>query len=394
MTKPIPMSSPDISQADVDAVMEVLRTPYLSRGPRIEEFETRICAYLGARHACAVSCGTSGLHLCVIAAGVRDGDFVITTPFSFVASANSILYEHGVPIFVDVDPFTGNIDAARVVEAVDDLTAGGAAAARWMPRKRSSRASSGELRAVLPVHTFGQPADMDPIVEAARRSHVVVIEDACEAIGATYRGRNAGTLGDAAVFAFYPNKQMTTGEGGMIVTGRQEWNELFRSLRNQGRDPGDDWLSHSRLGFNYRLDELSAALGVAQLLRLEELLERRARVAAWYTERLRAVTGIGCPVAVGSTTRRSWFVYVIRLTGVIDRRSVMAALASHGVESRPYFSPIHLQPFYRSTFGYLPGDFPIAERLGATSLALPFSGVMTEDDVDRVCHALEKSVKE
>ena len=401
------MSAPDITPAEVEAVLAVLRTPSLSLGPRLAAFEQALAARTGARHAVGVSSGTAGLHLCVIAAGVGEGDLVITTPFSFVASANCVLYERGIPVLVDVDPATGNIDPALVAEAAHDLARGGPAGRRWLPpalritqhatgtashRSRITHHAS-RLKSLLPVHAFGQPADMEPIVETAREHGLFVVEDACEAIGAEYKGRPAGTLGDAGVFAFYPNKQMTAGEGGAIVTGHDEWEGLLRSLRNQGRDVFDAWLCHARLGYNYRLDEMSAALGLTQLSRLEELLARRERVAGWYNVRLRGVEGVELPHIAPTTTRMSWFVYVIRLTAGIDRRAVMQALEAEGIPSRPYFTPIHLQPFYVERFGYRRGDYPVAEDLGERSLALPFSGVMSEAQVDRVCARLARVVE-
>jgi perosamine synthetase len=279
------MSSPDVTDAEREAVMRALHTPVLSIGPYVQQFEQRLSAFVGARYGVAVNSGTSGLHLSVIAAGVTECDLVVTTPFSFIASANCILYERGIPIFVDVDPLTGNIDPEQVYAAISDLARGGMAARRWLPPAlRNGR--YGRVKAILAVHAFGQPADMTPIVALARRRSLVVIEDACEALGSEYRGHPAGTLGDLAVFAFYPNKQITTGEGGMIVTNNEEWAVVLRSLRNQGRDVFDAWLNHTRLGFNYRLDELSAALGCVQMQRIHELLAKRARVAAWYNERL------------------------------------------------------------------------------------------------------------
>jgi dTDP-4-amino-4,6-dideoxygalactose transaminase len=384
------MSSPDLTLGEATAVREVLTTAHLSIGPRIDQFEGDFRFYIGARHACAVSSGTAGLHLAVIAAGVGDGSLIITTPFSFVASANCALYERAVPIFVDVDPATGNIDPALVTAAVRDLSgASGNSRERWLPRTVRPRSiTTQELKAVLPVHAFGQPADTDPIIEIAREHSLFVIEDACEAIGSEYKGRRAGTLGDVGVFAFYPNKQMTTGEGGMLVTDRLDWDVLFRSLRNQGRDVFDAWLTHRRLGYNYRLDELSAALGLAQLSRIDELLARRQQVAEWYSDRLADIEGVEIPVLSPKTTRMSWFVYVVRLDAGADRRAVMEALAERGIPSRPYFTPIHLQPFYGERFGYQRGDFPVAESLGERSLALPFSGVMTEGQVSEVCEHL------
>lgn len=391
----IPMSSPDLTDAERQAVTQVLHSPVLSIGPQLEAFERAFAAYTGASYAVGVNSGTSGLHLCVIAAGVKEDDLVITTPFSFIASANCILYERAIPVFVDVDPATGNIDPDHVAEAVESINTRRKIGDRWLPptfRSRPRRKSDGHLRAILPVHAFGQPADMDPIIAVARWYHLAVIEDACEAVGATYKGRRAGTLGDAAVFAFYPNKQMTTGEGGMIVTDHRRWYTLFRSLRNQGRDVFDSWLNHTRLGYNYRLDELSAALGLIQLQRIEELLAKREQVAGWYNERLAEVELVERPSIASTTTRMSWFVYVVRIKPPADRNSVMRRLAEAGVPSRPYFTPIHLQPFYRQTFGYQRGDFPIAEYLGDVCLALPFSGVMTEDQVDYVCRQLQVAV--
>ncbi|MEM2002427.1 MAG: DegT/DnrJ/EryC1/StrS family aminotransferase, partial [Candidatus Methanomethylicaceae archaeon] len=347
------MSSPDITDNEIEAVTQVLRSSYLSIGPCIVEFEERFAAYIGARCAVGVSSGTAGLHLCVIVAGVGEGDLVITTPFSFIASANVILYERGIPVFVDVDEATGNIRPDLMAEAVKDLAGGRPSARRWLPPVlQDAHQVVGKLKAILPVHVFGQPADMDPILEIARSYGLGVIEDACEAIGAEYKGRKVGTMGDAAVFAFYPNKQMTTGEGGIIVTDREDWAALFRSLRNQGRDVHDAWLSHSRLGYNYRMDEMSAALGLAQLGRIEELLSKRERVAQWYNERLRDVEGVQIPYIAPTTTRMSWFVYVIRLAPEINRDRVMAELEKRGIPSRPYFPCIHLQPFYRERFGY------------------------------------------
>jgi perosamine synthetase len=384
------MSGPDLTSAEIDAVRQVLSGNFLSIGPQIDCFERELERWIGAGHAAGVNSGTSGLHLAVLASGVQDGDWVITSPFSFVASANVVLYERAVPIFVDVDPATGNVDPALVAECARDLSGDPARAQRWLPPSLNLPTSdlrhpTSRLKALLPVHAFGQPADMDPILAVAREHGLAVIEDACEAIGAEYKGRKVGTLGDAGVFAFYPNKQMTTGEGGMIVTDRADWDALFRSLRNQGRDVFNAWLSHTRLGYNYRLDEMSAALGLAQLRRLDELLARRARVAGWYTQRLSGQELLETPFIAPTTTRMSWFVYVVRVKPPASRAGLMQALTAEGIPSRPYFTPIHLQPFYVQKFGYQRGDFPVTEYLGDVSLALPFSSVMTEDQVDFVC---------
>jgi dTDP-4-amino-4,6-dideoxygalactose transaminase len=250
------------------------------------------------------------------------------------------------------------------------------------------------VKAVLPVHVFGQAADMDAILSIAERHGLAVVEDACEAIGGAYKRPTLGTLGDAGTFAFYPNKQMTTGEGGMIVTNDTRWSDLCRSLRNQGRDVFDEWLAHTRLGYNYRLDEMSAALGLAQVARLDEILAKRARVAGWYETRLADLEGVTTPRMSASTTTASWFVYVVRVRDLATRAHVMRELVTRGIPSRPYFPPIHLQPFYRADFGFRPGAFPISETAGDTCLALPFYGTMTERAVDTVCGALREIVAE
>lgn len=380
----IPMSSPDLTAADRQAVMDVLNTPVLSLGPKVLAFEQAFAAYTGAKHAIAVNSGTAGLHLCVRAAGVGAGDLVLTTPFSFVASTNALLFENAVPVFVDVDPKTGNIDTEQAADAVNNIQ-------KYLPRKLDARPSA--WKALLPVDVFGQPAPMDKINAIARQQGLKVIEDSCEALGASWQGRAAGRWGDYGVFAFYPNKQMTTGEGGMIVTDDDEAAAFMRALRNQGRAPGDTWLSHTYLGYNYRLDEMSAALGITQLQRLEEMLQKREQVAAWYAQRLAPLSGLELPTVLPQTTRMSWFVYVIRLSPHINRASFAARLEERGVPVRPYFLPIHLQPYMVERFGYRPGDYPVTEDLGARGLALPFSGVMTEAQVEYVCQALAETLE-
>ncbi len=362
----IPLSRPDIGPDEERLVLEVLRSGQLSLGPMAPEFERRVAEYVGARHAVAVSSGTAGLHLCVRVLGLGPGDEVITTPFSFVASSNCLLFEGARPVFVDIDPATWNIDPGRIEAAVTPRT-----------------------RAILPVHVFGQACDMDAILDIARRRGLAVLEDACEALGGTWRGRHAGTFGRAGVFAFYPNKQITTGEGGMIVTDDDDLARACRSMRNQGRGESGGWLDHERLGYNYRLDELSAALGVAQMQRVDEILAARARVAARYHELLAGVPGVRTmtwPPEVGM----SWFVYVVLLDRGIDRDRVMAALQGAGIQCRAYFSPIHLQPFYRERFGHQPGDFPVCEDVARRTLALPFHTRMTEDEVGAVVDRLRE----
>jgi len=389
----VPMSSPHISDNDIKAVTEVLETSYLSIGPKNKAFEEAIATYAGTSFGVSVNSGTSGLHLAVISTGVGDGDLVITTPFSFIASANCILFERATPVFVDIDPHTYNINPALVKMAVEDLVSGGKAADRWLPEKLKGQLNGGKLKAILPVDAFGQPADYDPLRETAEKYDLSIIEDSCEALGAEYKGKKAGTLGDVGAFAFYPNKQMTTGEGGILVTDREDWANLYRSLRNQGRDVFDAWLNHTRLGYNYRLDEMSAALGLSQIERLDNLLEMRAQVADWYNQRLHDLEGIQIPQVAPTTTRMSWFVYVIRVVGSIGRNHLLEKLNEVGIPSRPYFTPIHIQPFYMDKFGYRRGDYPETESAGDQCLALPFSSVMTEEQVDLVSATLRKIVQ-
>lgn len=377
------MSSPDLNEADRQAVIEVINTPILSLGPKVVEFERAFCNYTGAKQAIAVNSGTAGLHLCVRAAGIGPGDLVITTPFSFVASTNALLFEQAIPVFVDVDPKTGNLDAEQVADAAKNIH-------KYLPR--ASHIAPGTLKALLPVDVFGQPAAMDKIQAVAQEHGLKVIEDSCEALGAAYKGQKAGTFGDFGIFAFYPNKQVTTGEGGVIITDDEKAADFMRALRNQGRAPGDTWLSHTYMGYNYRLDEMSSALGIAQMKRLGEMLAKREAVAGWYAERLSEIPGIEIPVIAPETTRMSWFVYVIRLAKGIDRTALAKRLEARGVPIRPYFLPIHLQPYMVERFGYREGDFPVTEDLGQRGVAVPFSGVMTETQVDYVCEALRAEI--
>ena len=380
------MSSPDLTDADRQAVIDVINTPNLSMGQRILDFEQSFCERTGRKHAIGVNSGTAGLHLCVRAVGIGPGDLVITTPFSFVASSNVLLFENAVPVFVDIDPRTGNIDPELVADAARNIE-------KYLPRSFANAQDDVRLKAILPVDVFGQPADMDLINAIAGEYGLKVIEDSCEALGAEYKGRQAGTLGDYGVFAFYPNKQITVGEGGMIVTNDDEAADFMRSLRNQGRAVGDTWLQHTRLGYNYRLDEMSAALGITQMSRLDELLAKREQVAAWYEARLSEISGVEVPIVESYTTRVSWFVYVVRFDPKIDRDAVAERLGEKGIPARPYFLPIHLQPYMVERFGWHEGDFPVTEDLGRRGLALPFSGVMTEEQVEYVCGAVREVLK-
>ena len=363
------LSRPEVTDDDVRAVVEVLRSPSLALGPRLAAFEKAFAEYIGRRHAVAVNSGTSGLHLAVRALGISDGDEVVTTPFSFVASANCVLFERAVPKFVDIDPETLNLDVLKMKKAITEKT-----------------------KAILPVHIFGLPSNMDAVCDLAKTNDLAVIEDACEAIGATYKGRRVGVYGDAAVFAFYPNKQMTTGEGGVLVTDDTGIAEAARSMRNQGRSDNGGWLDHVRLGFNYRLDEMSAALGLSQLGRIDDILARRGGVAAWYNDALASVRGVKTLPDAPHTTR-SWFVYVVVLDAGIDRQKVIARLEALGVQSRAYFSPIHLQPFYREAFGYSEGAFPVCEDIANRTLALPFYNSLSKSDVESISHRLAEALK-
>ena len=383
----IPMSSPDLTDAEREAVAAVLRTSTLSIGPEVQAFEEAIAELAGRRYGIAVSSGTAALHLCVRAAGIQEGDWVITSPFSFVASANVLLYERAVPVFVDVDPATGNLDPEQVEAAVAALDSGEDG---WLPRKNAGE--GGRLKAILTVDVFGQPADYGRLLPIAESHELDLIEDSSEALGAHYDGKAAGSFGEAGVFAFYPNKQLTTGEGGMVVTDREDWADWARALRNQGRAVGDQWLQHTFPGYNYRLDEMSAALGRAQAARFSELLRKRAQVAEWYRVALADLPGVELPVIAPTTSRMSWFVYVVRLDAAVDRAEVMVALEQQGIPSRVYFQPIHLQPYMVEMHGYKAGDFPVTEDLARRSLALPFSGVMTEEQVGIVSEALKTSI--
>lgn len=381
----IPMSSPDLTDADRQAVIDVINTPILSMGQYTPAFEKTFCELTGAKHAIAVNSGTAGLHLCVRAAGIGAGDLVITTPFSFVASSNVMLFENAIPIFVDIDRRTGNIDPELVADAASNIE-------KYLPRSFAGAQDDTRLKAILPVDVFGQPADMDAINAVAQEHGLTVIEDSCEALGATYKGKQAGTLGDFGVFAFYPNKVITTGEGGVIITNDDKAADFMRALRNQGRAPGDTWLQHTHLGYNYRIDEMSAAMGVAQMSRLEELLSKREQVAAWYEARLAEIPGAEVPFIESSTTRMSWFVYVIRFDAKLNRDDIAKKLEACGIPVRPYFLPIHLQPYMAERFGWREGDFPVTEDLGRRGLAVPFSGVMSEAQVEAVCQAIREVV--
>ncbi len=363
----IPLSAPDITEAEIDAVVAVLRTPRLSLGPVTEQFESAVAEYVSAPHAVAVSSGTAGLHLCIRALGIGEGDEVIVPSFTFIAAANAIRYERAVPVFVDIDPCTLNIDTQKIEEVITPRT-----------------------RAILAVHTFGVPAEMTAILEIADRHGLLVIEDACEAIGAEYRGRRVGSLAKAGVFAFYPNKQITTGEGGIVVTRDEALARRIRALRNQGRYESDDWFQHTELGYNYRISEINCALGLAQMARLEEILQKRADVASAYHQRLSAYPELSLPPLEVAAGRISWFVYVVRLKAHLERGAIMRGLAAAGIASGRYFAPIHLQPSY-SAWRHS-ASLAVTEVEATRTLALPFFNDLEADAIDHVCNTLGRLV--
>jgi perosamine synthetase len=384
----VPLSRPDITELEVEAVTRVLRSGQLSLGPRVPEFEEKFAGYVGARYAVAVNSGTSALHLAIRALGIGSGDEVITTSFSFVASSNCALFEQATPVFVDIDPHTLNLDPHAIRRFIRDRclfdSHSGALINVYTWRR---------VRAILPVHVFGLPCDMDAMRELACRYNLRIIEDACEALGAEYNGHRVGTLGDLGVFAFYPNKQMTTGEGGMLVTNDEQIAEVCRSLRNQGRAPTDNWLHHTRLGYNFRLSDIHSALGLAQLSRIAELLRGRARVAALYQRELGGHPLLKLPDAPRDCTR-SWFVYPLQLripqaTGDPSLRDrILAQLRARGIGCQAYFPAIHRQPYFEPYRSAQPWSLPETEAASNTCLVLPMFSTATEEQVRYVCETL------
>jgi len=417
----IPLSHPDITELEKEKVLEVLNTANLSLGPKLEEFEKGFAAYIGSKYAVAVNSGTSGLHLCIRVLDIKNGDLVLTTPFSFVSSANCILFERAKPVFVDIDEKTLNIDINKLKKIIKKY------------RKRNSK-----LKAILPVHVFGRPCEMDEIMELVEEYELKLIEDAAEATGAEYlinkskikaqkskfqektnnklnhnfqkkyalkigkfqknkdkkTWQKVGTFGDCGVFAFYPNKQMTTGEGGMIVTDDENIYKLCRSMRNQGRSEDGVWLQHERLGYNYRISDINCALGIAQLERIDEILAKREKVARLYNERLRVFEELIIP-EFEEGKKISWFVYVVRLANKFsqeDRDFILNKLKEKGIGCNNYFSPIHLQPFYRKMFGYKKGDFPVTEKVSERTIALPFYNNLKEEKINYICKNLKEII--
>ncbi|MEM9373012.1 MAG: DegT/DnrJ/EryC1/StrS family aminotransferase [Planctomycetota bacterium] len=379
----IPLSRPDITELEERLVLEVLRSGRLSIGPMIERFEVMVAERVGTRHAVACSSGTAGLHMVLAALGIGPGDEVITTPFSFIASCNPILYVGARPVFVDICPKSLNADPELVEAAITPRT-----------------------KAIMAVETFGNPEHMPEYARIASRHEIFLIEDCCEALGVTHRGTNAGAFGRAGVFGFYPNKQITTGEGGCVVTNDDRLADLCRSLRNQGRtvagrgsvgtgSTGGAWLHHERLGFNYRMSEVNAAIGVGQMSRLDQIIEQRQRVANRYMQRLMGVPDLVLPT-IPSATEMSWFVFVARLAAGFTREErdrVIQGLRNHDIGASDYFPCIHLQPFYREAFGHQEGAFPIAESVSNRTIAIPFFGDMTDREIDLVAQTIEIVIK-
>ena len=365
----IPLSSPYLDEREEELVLDVLRSGRLSLGPMIPRFEEAFAERVGAPHAVAVSSGTAGLHLLCHAAGLRPGDEVITSPYSFQASANCFLYEGATPVFADIDPRTLNLDPDAVEAAVTERT-----------------------RAIVAVDIYGYPCEPDALRAIAARHGLVLIEDACEALGAEYDGAPIGSHGPSAVFAFYPNKQLTTGEGGMVVTPSEDEARLLRSLRNQGRADEGGWLDHARLGFNYRLSDVSAAIGVAQLEKLDEILARRSSVAAHYAELLHDVEGVELPCADDERHTRSWFVYVVALPDRATRERAIEAFEREGIGYNRYLPCIHLQPYMRERYGFREGTCPVAEDASSRTLALPFHTALDPGDQERVVEVLRAAV--
>ena len=364
----IPLAKPVIGDAEEQAVLGVLRSGQLSLGPQVVRFEEAFAERVGAPHASAVSSGTAGLQLALRAVGVSDGDEVVTSPLSFVASANVCVMERARPVFADINPTTLTLDPAAATAAVTERTA-----------------------AILPVHIFGYPTEMEPLEALG----LPIVEDACEALGGRYAdGSPVGGRGHAAVFGFYANKQMTTGEGGMVTVGDPAIKQRIDSERNQGRAPDMDWLDHDRLGFNYRLSDIACALGLAQLDRLDSMLAERQRVASLYYEGLAGIEGVALPCADRGEEKRGWFVFVVQLPPSVDRDETIRALREQGIQSKPYLPAIHLMAYYRERFGHREGEFPVCEAVAAQSIALPFFPEITSGQVERVCAALRETLEQ
>ena len=365
----IHLSRPDITEREIEAVVAVLRTPDLSLGPKVGEFERAFAAYIGRNRAVAVNSGTSGLHLCMLALEIGQDDEVVTTPFTFIATVNSVLMAGAKPVFIDIDPDNLNMDPARIESVINPKT-----------------------KAIMPVEIFGNPAGFDLINQIAERHKLTVVEDSCEALGSALNGKAVGTFGTMSVFGFYPNKQVTTGEGGMILTDDDRLADVCESLRNQGRGKGGGWLAHEQLGYNFRLSDINCALGIVQLARINQIRAKRKQVAKWYQEMLADDDRLFVPIEPKGCDI-SWFVFVVRLAEdftAAQRDRVLKEMMAAGIQVSNYFPPVHLQPFMVKQFGYSEGDFPIAESVSKRTIALPFYNNLTKDQIATVCKTLRQ----
>ena len=367
----IRLSAPDITEKEIQAVCDVLNTPNLALGPKLKEFEQAFCKYTGLKRAVAVNSGTSGLFLCMEALGIKQGDEVITTPFTFIASATTIMMAGAKPVFVDIDPTSLNIDAEKIESRITE-----------------------KRKALMPVEVFGNPNGMDKVCEIAQKNNLIIIEDSCEALGSSLNGKKAGTFGAMSAFAFYPNKQITTGEGGIILTDNDDLADMCVSLRNQGRGKGSGWLGHVRLGYNYRISDINCAIGIVQLSRIDEIKAKRRQVANWYQEILADEDRLIVPTEMQGCDV-SWFVFVVRLKDnftLEQRDNILKSMNEQGIQVGNYFPPVHLQPFMVEKFGYKPGDFPVTESVSKSTIALPFYNNLTKDKVQIVCQTLKISL--
>lgn len=369
----VPLFQADISKKEGKAVLEVIQLKKLSLGPKLKEFEEAVARYVGVKYAVPVNSGTSALHVIIRALGVKDGDEVITSPFSFIASSNCILYERAKPVFVDIDEKTLNIDVRKIEEKITKKT-----------------------KAILVPDMFAHPAPWEKLQKIAKKHKLFLIEDAAESLGSQYKGKQSGSFGDVSIVAFSPNKQITTGEGGMILTQDKEFATLCRSLASHGRKiEGGKWLEHVRLGYNYRLNEMSCAVGLSQLKRIKEIIAKRQKVASWYNQKLKTIKGVEIPY-VEKGVKLHWWVYVVKLSGAFagKRDEIAKKLLEQGIETRDYYQSIHLQPFYKDLFGYKLGDFPVAETISQRTLALPFFNDLKERQVDFVVSNLKEVLQE
>ena len=359
----IPLAKPHIDKKDIKEVKKVLKSGILSLGPKLEEFENKFSEYIGTKYAVAVSSGTAGLHLCMKSLKLKGGDEVITTPFSFIASSNCIIFENATPVFIDIDKKSKNIDPEKIEKAITKKT-----------------------KAILLVHIFGESCDMEPIIKISKKYNLPIIEDACEAIGTTYKGKKVGTFGLASVFAFYPNKQITTGEGGIICTDNKNLYGLLKSLRNQGRD-SMEWLKHNKIGYNYRISDINCSLGITQLKKIKFILKEREKIAKKYKKSLDNISGITLP---NMTEGKSWFVYTINLDKKYNRDEIIKELEKNNIQTKPYLPSIHLQKSYKDLFNYTKGEYPICEEISNTSIALPFFIGLKNKEINYIKKTIKK----